>query len=356
MAFNFGFNCKDKHKKENIIQPKIKYIKGKNLVNSGIINYGNNCYLNTGLQILASCFIFVKELQTIDPYEDSLLVNLIKEAFYLIQNGHKYDPKTFLEFFSKNNTEFNIGEKNCSQNFIRLLLNNINNELVEKEECCIYENNQYIPFSKNEEYIEYMKFIEKNKIYPESKLLSIFSGQSISFSTKRCEYCQNLISNYFFNYFIEQIIYLDEINKSCGFFDVFRKNFEGSILTMNCPKCSKEITIREKTKIIKLPPVLIFTLQRSQCNTINKVKIFPEEIIDFKYYIHPYLKLESTRCELFAINIRLGETKDNGHAICLVKNHGIWFEINDVNVKAIKNCQVYNDYIYGLFYRRVSHL
>ena len=56
---------------------------------------------------------------------------------------------------------------------------------------------------------------------------------------------------------------------------------------MNCPKCSKEIKIKEETKIIKLPPVLIFTLQRSQGNTINKIEILHEEIIDFKNFIYP---------------------------------------------------------------------
>ena len=359
---NAGFNIYDSNintKNEKGLNSKFNpksfhYYKEKNQMYSGIINYGNNCYLNTGLQILASCDFFVEELQKIRSHKNSL-VNLIKDAFDLLQQGHQYDPKNFIEYLSKNITEFNIGEKNCSQNFIRLLLNNINNELVEKEEFCIYENNQYKPFSKSIEYIEYMKFIEENKIYPQSKLLSIFSGMSISLSTKRCEYCQNLIGNYFFNYFIDQIIYLDEIKRNCSFSDVFRKNFEESILTMNCPKCSKEIKIKEETKIIKLPPVLIFTLERSQGNSINKVEIFPEEIIDFRKCIHPSLTLESTRYELFAINIRFGEIMGYGHAICLVKNKGKWFEYNDLNVKAIQNCQVYNNHIYGLFYKRVGH-
>ena len=92
------------------------YYKEKNQMNSGIINYGNNCYLNTGLQILASCDFFVEELQKIRTHKNSL-VNLIKEAFDLLQQGHQYDPKNFIEYLSKNNTEFNTGEKKLFTKF-----------------------------------------------------------------------------------------------------------------------------------------------------------------------------------------------------------------------------------------------
>ena len=59
---------------------------------------------------------------------------------------------------------------------------------------------------------------------------------------------------------------------------------------------------------------------------------------------------ENTKYELFAINIRLGETKDFGHEICQVKRNGKWFEINDE--KWCEKDKSYYQNSYGLFYQR----
>jgi ubiquitin C-terminal hydrolase len=53
---------------------------------------------------------------------------------------------------------------------------------------------------------------------------------------------------------------------------------------MNCHKCNKEINIKEVIKIIKLPEILIFTLEWN-INKINNSLIEPVEIIDIKEYI-----------------------------------------------------------------------
>ena len=119
---------------------------------------------------------------------------------------------------------------------------------------------------------------------------------------------------------------------------------------MKCPKCKREISIKEETKLIKFPEIFIFTLERYQGET-NNVEIKPDEIIYMQKYKDENVIIDFDYYELFAINIRFGRTADFGHEICQVKRNGCWYEIDDWNSKLIKKPSYY-DYSYGLFYKK----
>ena len=121
---------------------------------------------------------------------------------------------------------------------------------------------------------------------------------------------------------------------------------------MDCPKCKGDTKINEYSRIIKLPQILIFTLERYQDSSKNNVEIFPEQIIDMKKYLDDSLKCyDTTKYELFAVNINLGTNQNDGHEICQVKRENRWYEINDESVTEIHDLSHF-DSIYGLFYRR----
>ena len=315
----------------------------------GIINYGNNCYLNSGLQILATCDKFVKELEKYKNIKFGF-IGLINEALYKILNEDIYDPKSFLNHFCLINSE-SSSTQYCSQNFIRTLLNNINKDLNNiGDKHLITEYSQYKPQNKIEKE-QYFKFIKSNNFFPESMALKLFSGLIKSHSFGLCNYCKEQIEDFSFSYFIDQNIYLDNIYNKCNFKSVLSQNLGNyNNLTMNCPKCDKEINIKEEIKIIKLPEILIFTLER-YINKINNTLIEPDEIIDMKEYIDTSVNLGNTKYGLFAINIRFGKSNDFGHEICQVKRNGQWYEINDTN--AYIKSRDYNDNSYGLFYKRL---
>ena len=277
---------------------------------------------------------------------NKILTYLTKQAIHKLLNEKNYDPKELLIYFSRINNEFTLVQS-CSQNFIRTLLKNLNYELLLTNENLILENKQYKPKSENE-YDKYISFIISNKIFPESSLLSIFSGMTKSHSKSICRYCNESIEEFSFCYFIDQIMYLDNNKYICNFSDVLKNNFEKNNLIMNCPKCSKEININEETKIIKLPEILIFTLERYQ-GEYNEVEIIPDEYIDMRNYVDTFFI--ETKYELIAINIRIGKQKNFGHEICQVKRQGKWFELNDEKVD--KKIKSYNNYSYGLFYKRL---
>ena len=316
----------------------------------GIMNIGNNCYLNSGLQILASCDELVNKLFKTDSNRG--IIPHIKDAIKSLLTEKMYNPTKFIDYFCSQNSDFIRGSQSCSQNFIRTLIRNMNIDCLYQKDT-VNKNNQYNPSDKEKS--EYEKFLYNNKIYPESNIQSIFSGITKSYSEGKCKYCKTKIDNYSFSYFIDFNLYLDEINSDCYFSKVLNSNIgEPNNLSMDCPKCKREINLKEYTTFIKLPEVLIFTLERYQGGT-NDVEIKPDpKPINLQQYIDKNLKVDCTNYELFAINIRLGKNVNYGHEICQVKRDGVWYEFNDRDGHEIKSTSHY-DCSYGLFYRKTNN-
>ena len=77
---------------------------------------------------------------------------------------------------------------------------------------------------------------------------------------------------------------------------------------MNCINCGKEIKVKEITKIVKLPEIIIFTIERF-IGRINNIKITNEKTINMKNYLDDLVKEKyknGVEYQLFAINIRYG--------------------------------------------------
>ena len=66
----------------------------------GIINIGNNCYMNAGLQILSRCYPFVKILTESNYTKDKLIKVLTESLTTLLFRKDKfYNPSEFIEYF-----------------------------------------------------------------------------------------------------------------------------------------------------------------------------------------------------------------------------------------------------------------
>lgn len=166
------------------------------------------------------------------------------------------------------------------------------------------------------------------------------------------------IENISFNFFIDINIYLDSIYGKCKFSDVLQSNFGiPGELTLECNFCKAENTKKSQTYFIKLPDILIFTLERNLGNP-NKVPIIPNNTINMGQYLDKNLNIDSAEYELFAINIRLGSTINFGSEICHVKRNQIWYKISDTIGKKL-GTELPNDYYYDssyglLFYRKIK--
>ena len=316
----------------------------------GIINIGNNCYLNAGLQILSRCYLLLMELLRSDYKKDELIHLFVEAMIILIFKKDKYyNPTKFLECFCKRNNEFVVGQQNCSQDFIRTILRNIN-DLYEKK--IRYE---YYHPENQEELNAYSTYIFENKIFPESKPYSIFSGILKIHIKGKCNNCDIEINNFSFSSFVDQILYLNSFNTKCKFSDVLKKNIGNkNNVVMECPNCKEKIKSKSISKFVKIPEIFIFTLERYLIR--NKVPIEIDKYINIFDLIDESLKLDKNNCnyELFAVNIRLGDDLSFGHEICHIKDKNKWYTINDKN-SYIKT-EEYLENSYGLFYRRINKL
>ena len=315
----------------------------------GLNNIGNNCYLNAGLQILSRCYPLLLELLKCN-YEKDELIRLFVEIMIalLFKKDKYYNPSRFVDLFCRRNEDFIIGKQNCSQDFIRTILRNIN-EIFERK--ISYKN--YNPNNK-EELNAYGRYVLDSNIFPESKAFSIFSGILKIHINGICSNCNTEVNNYSFSNFVDQILYLDSFSTKCRLSDVLTKNFGNeNKATMNCPKCKAKINCKSISKFVKIPEIFIFTLERFLIR--NKVPIEPNEIINVYNYVDETLNINRDICkyELFAINVRLGEDISFGHEICHIKEKNQWWTINDR--ESHLKYEDYNQNSYGLFYRRIRN-
>ena len=313
----------------------------------GLYNVGNNCYLNAALQILSRCYAFVIELLKYN-YENDELLKLFSELMVtlLLKKVNRYNPTEFIQCFCRTNKNFVFGRENCSQDFIRTILKNIN----DRHKKTIYYQD-YTPTQKDS--IAYDSFIKENNIFPESKAYSIFNGILKIKIFGECSKCYQQICNYSYNSFVDQIIYLNSFSRRCSFSEVLKKNFgyENKAKT-RCPKCNEKVNSKSISKFVKIPEIFIFTLERYL--EPNKVPIEPEERINIYDFVDESLKINKNQCyyELFAVNIRLGNDISFGHEICHIKEKNVWFTINDSSY-SIKEDEYYGN-SYGLFYKRIN--
>ena len=328
---------------------------------SGIRNYGANCYLNAGLQIISRCDIFIKWLKNTNYNNKEFpFLNLIKNTINQLLKNEYLDPKPFIIYFTSKNTEFQFYTQNCSQLFIRTFFLNLNEEIVtnyysHKEQYnndIIKEIIEYKP--KGEEASFYKNFLNSNNIFPQSIPYSYFSGIIKIESKGNCNICGEVIKYSFMDFF-DQHMYLDTINEpSTDFKTILKENLGYPINVRSlCPICKRKILFEDISKIIKLPKILIFTLERYIGGT-NRISIKPNERIDVKDYVEKKMNFKGTIYELFAINIRFGQTTYSGHQICQIKKGNSWYTLNDNSINK-SDINSYNQNSDALYYKLIYY-
>jgi ubiquitin C-terminal hydrolase len=66
------------------------------------------------------------------------------------------------------------------------------------------------------------------------------------------------------------------------------------------------------------------------------------------------MNFKNNRYELFAINIRFGQSTNFGHQICQIKNDNNWYTLNDNNYPTKSSINQYNKNSYGLYYKVIN--
>lgn len=170
----------------------------------------------------------------------------------------------------------------------------------------------------------------------------------------KCPNCSFIIKEVNFNYSLDQIIYIEKDLDRINLGSLLNMNFDIISYSKDCPKCNKDVKIKEITKIFKLPEILIFSLYYSDKK--NKVYLYPEKYIDIKIFCDVSLRNRLTRYELFAINKIVNNGQGEKLQSCDIIREGRFYNYTDKNVKEISGKDINDGHeeITGLFYRKIK--
>jgi ubiquitin C-terminal hydrolase len=127
-----------------------------------------------------------------------------------------------------------------------------------------------------------------------------------------------------------------------------------------CQNCGKKVCAEKRTKIWRLPPLLIIHLGRFRQGGRNRAKVKTNVLFDDVLDMAPYVEANkegSLRYRLFAVIEHIGESQDMGHHVACAKNHRLqlWHRYNDdCHLQLTERGQWHSQNAYILFYERIA--
>ena len=355
------------------------------IIEQGLKNFGNSCYINSVLQCLihipeiARYFLKKEIFQNNMPI--SLAFTLLLRQFYvpfnyLGNNSNSLDGclALFCQVINLLNNNFSASLPNDAKDFLIFLIGKLHQELNKNNEKKGLTLPQNIINPKDPLY----NFIQYFTQHYKSIISDIFNWTNQIRRT--CSNCEAQILSYqTFPYLILDLektrkkIFESDINKyhkSKLEDDIWQneyynarenipinlidciKYYTSYINTFNffCPMCNKECQQTTINKIYTSPFIFIFILNRGK-NNIFSVKMNYPPILDLSKQIES-LKTP-TVYELIGVITHLGVSGPNGHFIAFCKNsiNGTWLKYNDDKVSEADNYNVHNEgNAYILFY------
>ena len=277
----------------------------------------------------------------------NILINSYKNSF---QNY--IDPSDFVRFFKSNHKRFEGCTQRDTQMFLDELLWEINSELSISHTQRPMEKNFYLPEQK--EYYEYLKKSDKNSNYIMNDLFYV-----CFIHEKKCKNCD------------KKIFYFDETpglklnfnnikGNNINLLKLINDNFMSSKYvnsSIPCERC-KQYLFELKTRIARLPKILIIVLQKTNENETKKIPcvVNYEKNIDLIEFVKETLiyKKGETQYSLYAVNDHYGLTPYFGHycSYIFLEKFQTWFSFNDsvVTPSTMPEPNLYN---YVLFFKRI---
>ena len=309
----------------------------------GFINIGNTCYMNSFLQIILHSPNFLNELKIFSKKHklgNNLIENIIKLSEYPNKTEHLFFIKDYMK-----NVSYDYGSytQNDSQEFGKDLINEIINEIKRILNISYeYSDSERDVYSKYTKKIKYKNFIDKYQ-NNEINIEKMFTINEIE------EFWDKTNKDYIFNtsFDIELIFPKSQTKKIYKLNELLDYKYDNKDL--NLGKKSN------KTKICKLPDILIITIIRSLIGKkyINYPLLIPKELC-LENYIDKellYNNKEKSKYDLYAINKKYGNSYKAGHYFCCIKIGKNWFnfEDNQINLSSFDQEKTSSNVI-GLFY------
>ena len=325
----------------------------------GLKNLGNTCYMNTCLQILIHSKEFIKRILSKKSYINEKTTPITKQFLNLcekmIYSKERIDPSEFKNIIKEKHSI--IKGQFDTQEFCRILLEDINNELNEKR----YKTNVYEELStegKNKIDCD-AEFDELFRKRESSIIIDTFYSQIINII--KCKR-KKKEENYSFEKILDlPLLFPEEDNDIISLKDLINNYFleEELIFSKNskCKYCGRRTHIKQ-IKISRPPDILILSLQRINYRTQkkNKCKVEFKETLNLQNYIDEDCGHNNEYIyDLYAIGCHAGDI-NFGHYFAYIKlNDQDWYEFNDSKVNYIGDNYYTKStlsYVYVLFYKK----
>ena len=244
-----------KQKSQNKL--KLELFHKKKFAQVGLTNIGNNCYLNSVLQILKNIPKFIYHFYLMDENSDKFLLTL-KNLFLKIcfSKEKSFSPKEFKEVLGKENKKFSGDNQYDSTIFYISLLN-----LIQKKLCNPNCNYQKL----NMELFRNKSLYEKYKIWKENYLskngtfiLDYF--YTFYVSEIQCNSCKTISHSFQCTNFLDFPI-ITQNSEVKNLEECFSNYQMIKSLINECSECNND-KFSQHFKILELPPILMINLKR----------------------------------------------------------------------------------------------
>ena len=320
----------------------------------GLTNLGNTCFMNTCLQNLIHSEDFIKRLlgkeKEIDKHTPITLkfLNLCKEM-ESSSRSRTVTPSEFKQKFGSKHSLFRGFGQNDTQEFCRVLLEDMNRELNEVKHKAPYKE---LTTVNKEKIVCDREFDELFRSRESSIIIDSFYGQIINIFTCRCSF-----RTYSFQKVLDLPLLLQSINSIVSIDQLLDSYFQGEDIQFGtkCEKCGKKAVHRKEIRISRPPNILILSLQRINARTQrkNNCSVSFKENLDISRYIDPECG-HSKECmySLYGIGNHSGSI-NFGHYYAYIKlNDNCWYEFNDSYVSQMGRISTSSCTAYTLFYKK----
>jgi len=308
-----------------------------------LINFLNDCYIISFLQILFHTENFLRILKKYNmPNKETIINYLILVSEYPFNAEYFYKLK---QLFGLINPDYSKPWSNDSQEFGIDLINYL---ISETKESIVESYNEIQDLNEEKDFNNKKKIIYKNYVSTYQKNLNEI--EKLFLFNQLDIFCGKNIKNPTISSNLHLELTLQKFSDITDIENLIDEKYN------NRNDIAKDNQIIIKSKIISLPEILIITINRVLKNkSINNTRLLFRENLDLKKYIYYDLFQDNNKkmtYHLYAINECVHSNKYS-HYKCYIKIDNKWFIFDDEKPIEEFNGNLRNSpFIVGLFYKR----